>query len=158
MDNQIADAVVATGFGNAGQVCISTQRVVALDAIYGDLLDALKAKIGNIAAGDPLQEGTKMGPMIRQPNYEVGPEFVQRFCADDAANQRFFAASGHAGYALFDLAGYIHARIARAGIAQVDDIGLCTYAEPDRFYSFRRSTHRGEADYGRHVNAIALVG
>ena len=58
---------------------------------------------------------------------------------------------------MFDLPGYVAARLAAAGIATIEDVGLCTYAEPDRFYSYRRTTHRGEADYGRHVNAIALA-
>ncbi|HZO47789.1 MAG TPA: peptidoglycan editing factor PgeF [Xanthobacteraceae bacterium] len=96
------------------------------------------------------------GPMIRQPNYEVGPEFVDRFKADSAANQRFFAPSANSGHAMFDLAGYIAARLAAAGIRHVEDIGRCTYADPDTFYSYRRSVHRNEADYGRHINAIAL--
>lgn len=64
--NKVADAVVATGYGNAGQVCISTQRVIALDHIYPDLLEALKPKVEGIQAGNPLAEGTKMGPMIRE--------------------------------------------------------------------------------------------
>ena len=96
------------------------------------------------------------GPMIRQPNYEVGPEFVERFKADSAANQRFFTASKNDGHAMFDLAGYIMARLAAAGVGKVEDIGRCTYADPDTFYSYRRSVHRNEADYGRHINAIAL--
>ena len=58
---------------------------------------------------------------------------------------------------MFDLAGYVAARLAAAGIATVEDLGACTYADPDRFYSYRRMTHRGEADYGRHVNAIVLT-
>ena len=97
------------------------------------------------------------GPMIRQPNYEVGPEFVERFKADSAANQRFFAPSAKNGHAMFDLAGYIAARLSAAGIAQVEDIGRCTYADADVFYSYRRSVHRSESDYGRHINAIALA-
>src|SRR4051794_41060889 len=64
--NKAADAVVATGFANAGQVCISAQRVVALDQVYRDLLEVLKPRVEAIAAGNPLQEGTKMGPMIRE--------------------------------------------------------------------------------------------
>ena len=96
------------------------------------------------------------GPMIRQPNYEVGPEFVERFTADSAANARFFAPSGKSSHAMFDLAGYIAARLSAAGIRQVEDIGRCTYADADIFYSYRRSVHRNEADYGRHINAIAL--
>ena len=98
-----------------------------------------------------------LGPTIRQPNYEVGPEFVARFTEADPDNARFFAAAPNAGHALFDLAGYIADRIQRAGIVQFEDLGLCNYAEPERFFSFRRTTHRGEADYGRHVNAIALA-
>jgi polyphenol oxidase len=98
-----------------------------------------------------------LGPTISQPNYEVGPEFVERFISTDANNAQFFVASERRGHALFDLNGYIAARIQRAGIVNFEDLGLCTYAEPERFYSFRRSTHQSEADYGRHINAIALV-
>ena len=98
-----------------------------------------------------------LGPTIRQPNYEVGPEFVARFLAADADNARFFAPSDRAGHAMFDLAGYIAARLQRAGIGKFEDLGLCTYAEPARFFSYRRTTKLGEADYGRHINAIALI-
>jgi YfiH family protein len=98
-----------------------------------------------------------IGPTIRQPNYEVGPEMMAQFVAADALNARFFEPSARAGHALFDLPGYVAARLAAAGIVHVEDVGLCTYAQPERFYSFRRTTHRGEADYGRHINAIALI-
>src|SRR6476660_5456862 len=64
--NKVADAVVATGFANAGQVCISAQRVIAVEKIYRNLLDVLKPRVEGIAAGDPLKDGTKMGPMIRE--------------------------------------------------------------------------------------------
>jgi YfiH family protein len=96
------------------------------------------------------------GPMIRQPSYEVGADLVQRFVAADAGNARFFA-PGRPGHAMFDLPGYIAERLARAGVEQVEDLGLCTYADPARFYSYRRTTHRSEPDYGRHINAIALA-
>src|SRR5512135_3235524 len=79
-----------------------------------------------------------LGPTIRQPNYEVGPEFVARFLAADADNTRFFAPSEQAGYAMFDLAGYIADRIQRAGVAKFEDLALCTFAEPERFFSYRR--------------------
>ena len=98
-----------------------------------------------------------LGPTISQPNYEVGPEFVAGFTGENADNARFFAASPRAGHAMFDLPGYIADRIQRAGIVEFEDLGLCTYAEPERFYSFRRATHRSEPDYGRHINAIALA-
>ena len=98
-----------------------------------------------------------LGPMIRQPNYEVGPDLIARFAVEDPASHRFFAPADREGHALFDLAGYISARLTRAGVRQIEDVGLCTYGDAARFYSFRRTTHRAEPDYGRHVNAIALV-
>lgn len=97
------------------------------------------------------------GPMIHQPNYEVGPDLVERFMAADPANARFFA-PGRPGKSMFDLPGYVTARLNRLGLAAVDHIALCTYADPARFYSYRRTTHLNEPDYGRHVNAIALAG
>ncbi len=98
-----------------------------------------------------------LGPMIRQSNYEIGPDLIARFRAEDAASDRFFRPATRTDHALFDLPGYIAARLARAGIRHVEDLNLCTYADAERFFSFRRSTHRGEADYGRHVNAIVLT-
>ena len=98
-----------------------------------------------------------LGPTIRQPNYEVGPEFVVRFLAAGADNTRFFATSERAGHAMFDLAGYITDRVQSAGIVNFEDLGLCNYAEPERFFSYRRTTKQGEPDYGRHINAIALA-
>jgi polyphenol oxidase len=97
-----------------------------------------------------------LGPMIRQPSYEVGPEFVTRFKADDGANERFFQPAARPGHALFNLPGYLAARLAAAGVRRVEDLGHCTYADSARFFSFRRSTHHSEKDYGRHINAIAL--
>ena len=99
-----------------------------------------------------------LGPMIRQPNYEVGPEFLARFVAADSDNRRFFASSAREGHAMFDLPGFIASRLARAGVGNVEDLGACTYGDPARFFSYRRSTHRAEPDYGRHINAIALAG
>ena len=107
---------------------------------------------------DRARISVALGPTIRQANYEVGPEFVERFLAANVDNARFFGQSQRDGHAMFDLTGYIADRVARAGIASFEDLGLCTYAEPERFYSYRRTTQRGEPDYGRHVNAIALAG
>jgi YfiH family protein len=98
-----------------------------------------------------------LGPTIRQPNYEVGPEFVARFEAADPASLRFFTPSLREGHAMFDLPGFILARLGEAGIGRIEDVGHCTYADPARFFSYRRSTHVREPDYGRHVNAIALA-
>ena len=98
-----------------------------------------------------------LGPMIGQDNYEVGPDFIARFAAEDKASADFFRPAVREGHAHFDLAGYIAARLDRAGVRQIEDLELCTYAEPERFFSFRRTTHRAEPDYGRHINAIALA-
>src|SRR5690349_12450377 len=120
------------------------------------VIEATAAAMERLGA-DRTRITAALGPTIRQPNYEVGPEFVERFLAADSANSRFFAPSQRAGHAMFDLTGYIAERVRRAGIVQFEDLGLCTYADPERFFSYRRTTLRGEPDYGRHVNAIALV-
>jgi YfiH family protein len=98
-----------------------------------------------------------VGPTISQDAYEVGPEFVERFLADDPGNDRFFrAAVEKPGHAMFDLPGYILARLTAAGIGLAEPFGLCTYADEERFYSYRRATNRGEPDYGRQISAIAI--
>jgi hypothetical protein len=122
---------------------------------FTGVIEAVIAAMEKLGA-DRARIVAALGPTIRQPNYEVGPEFVERFLAADRDNARFFAASPRAGHAMFDLPGYIAARMQHAGIMHYEDLGLCNYAEPDRFFSYRRTTKNGEADYGRHVNAIAL--
>ena len=111
-------------------------------------MEKLGAERSNIAVA--------LGPTIRQANYEVGPEFIAGFLEADSDNARFFTEGARADRAMFDLTGYIADRVQRAGIVKFEDLGLCTYAEPGRFYSFRRSTHLSEPDYGRHISAIAL--
>lgn len=122
---------------------------------FTGVIEATIAAMEKLGA-DRANISAVLGPTIRQPNYEVGPEFVERFVTADKDNARFFAPSERADHALFDLTGYIAMRVERAGIADFEDLDLCTYADDARFYSYRRSTHRAEPDYGRHVNAIAL--
>lgn len=98
-----------------------------------------------------------LGPTIGRDAYEVGPEFVAQFREQDEANGRFFRPSARAGHALFDLPAYIGARLAAAGVGEYVDLALCTYSDEDSFFSYRRATHRGEADYGRLISAIALT-
>jgi YfiH family protein len=124
-------------------------------ALEGVLEAAIEALLALGAARDRL--AAALGPMIRQPNYEVGPEFVARFAAAAGGNRNFFKPGERAGHALFDLAGYIAARLRRNGIRHIEDTGRCTYGSPAEFFSYRASCHRGEPDYGRHVNAIALA-
>jgi YfiH family protein len=96
-----------------------------------------------------------VGPCIGQSSYEVDPAFRERFLAEAAGNDRFFS-DGPAGKPQFDLTGYLVHRLLAAGVPEVEALRLDTYADPGRFYSYRRSTHRGEADYGRQLSAIAL--
>lgn len=96
-----------------------------------------------------------VGPCIAQASYEVDRGFVERFCADDPANQRYFA-GGTPGHAQFDLEGYVTGRLESAGIGAVERLGRDTYPDPARFYSFRRATHLGEPDYGRQISLIGL--
>jgi polyphenol oxidase len=96
-----------------------------------------------------------IGPTISQSAYEVGPEFLDRFRAEDPDNTRFFA-SGSGDRMLFDLPGYGLSRLRRAGIGRAEWTGHCTYNDPVRFYSYRRTTHAGEADYGRLISTIRL--
>jgi YfiH family protein len=98
-----------------------------------------------------------LGPSISQPNYEVGPEFVERFVREDDINRHYFAPSPRAGHAMFDLNLYTVDRLRKAGV-RAEQLGRCTYAEEDLFFSYRRSTHRGEPDYGRLISAIVLEG
>jgi YfiH family protein len=96
-----------------------------------------------------------IGPCIARASYEVDEGFARRFEADDPANERFFA-EGRAGHFQFDLEAYVAHRIAAAGVPRVAMLGLDTYADEARFFSFRRATHRGEPGYGRQISIIAL--
>lgn len=96
-----------------------------------------------------------VGPCIAQQSYEVDDAFRDRFCTGDAGNEGFFLA-GREGHYQFDLEGYVADRLMAAGIATVERLGLDTYAAPDRFFSYRRATHRGEPAYGREISLIGV--
>ncbi len=96
-----------------------------------------------------------VGPLIRQASYEVGAEFVARFATADPDHARFFVPSMRAGHAMFDLGGFIRMRLERTGVGLIDDTGIDTYPD-ERFFSYRRSVHRKEPDYGRQIHAIVL--
>jgi YfiH family protein len=96
-----------------------------------------------------------IGPTISQRAYEVGPDFLQAFVGDDPDAARFFA-NGTDGRYQFDLPSYGLHRLRRAGVGQARWTGHCTYADPARFYSYRRTTHANQADYGRLIATIRL--
>lgn len=98
-----------------------------------------------------------LGPTISAAAYEVGPEFIERFKGENATYARFFHASERPAHALFDLPAFIAHKAQEAGIGRFIDLGLCTYGDEARFYSYRRTTHRQEADYGRLISAVALA-
>ena len=98
-----------------------------------------------------------VGPCIGRDSYEVGPEFPAPFLAQDAGYERFFKKSPRAGHFIFDLAGYLLARLARAEVA-ASATGHDTLAAPEDFFSYRRNTLQGVRDYGRGLSAIALRG
>ena len=96
-----------------------------------------------------------VGPCIGQASYEVDESFRMQFLRQDRDNERFFE-PGRGGKPHFDLEAYVVHRLIAAGVGEVEALNLDTYADSDRFYSYRRATHRGEADYGRQLSAIAI--
>lgn len=110
-------------------------------------MEALGADRANIACA--------IGPCIAQKSYEVDESFFLRFAEADAANERFFAGGKPAHYQ-FDIEGYVAARLAAFGITRIECLGQDTYAQPDRFFSYRRSCHKGENGYGGQMALIGL--
>jgi copper oxidase (laccase) domain-containing protein len=98
-----------------------------------------------------------IGPCISQKAYEVGPEFQLRFVSADPGNVRFFTRSLRSDHWQFDLSAYAAQRLKRAGVESVEILDACTYAREDEFFSYRRTTHRKEPDYGRELSAIMLA-
>ncbi len=123
----------------------------------GALHGVLEATIAAMVALGATPAGIRavIGPTISQPAYEVGPEFVEGFLANDPDNARFFA-GGTGDRAQFDLPAYGLHRLRAAGLHHATWTRHCTYSDADRFYSYRRSNHLGEADYGRLLSAIRL--
>jgi copper oxidase (laccase) domain-containing protein len=107
----------------------------------------LGADISNIKA--------VVGPCISQKNYEVGEEFLETFLLEDQYNMRFFA-NGKANKYHFDLPGFCLHALRNAGVSNPEWTGHCTYEDSDKFYSYRKSTHLGEPDYGRLISVITL--
>jgi YfiH family protein len=124
----------------------------AVDGVLDSTVDAmaaLGAQRGRIVAG--------IGPTIGPESYEVGPEFPDRVAAGPLAADGFFRPAARDGHFLFDLPGYVRARLQRAGVGQAEWIAEDTVPDATRFFSYRRATHRGEGDYGRLLAAIALM-
>lgn len=122
-------------------------------ALYGVLENTIEAMITLGARREGIR--AVLGPSISSANYEVGPEYVARFIDQDPAYAAFFRPSPKPDHAMFDLPALTLKRLTDAGV-EAASLGLCTYADPQRFYSYRRTTHAGEPDYGRLLSAIAI--
>lgn len=168
-DRPRADAMVTATPGLAlGVLTADCQPVLFADARAGvigaahagwrgaldGVLEATVAAMEDLgAARDHIT--AVIGPSISQAAYEVGPEFIEDFIAEDPDNARFFA-NGRDGRYQFDLPGFGLHRLRCAGVGQAEWTRHCTYEDAARFYSYRRATHAGEADYGRLVSTIRL--
>jgi YfiH family protein len=136
-----AGVVGAAHAGWKGALCgVTDATLLAMEAL-GASRDRIRAAIG---------------PCIARASYEVDDAFQRHFESDDPANERFFA-PGRPDHAQFDLEAYVAHRLAAAGVCTVEAMGMDTYAAEDRFYSFRRATHRGEPGYGRQISIIGIA-
>ena len=161
MVTQVADLALAVSSADCSPVLFASPGVIGAAhagwrGALGGVIEATIAAM--IALGARRQDiRASIGPTISQRNYEVGAEVRASFVDKNTAYGRFFSPSERDGFFLFDLPGLIAHRLGAAGIAAQDDVGLCTYGDEERFFSYRRMTHRGESDYGRHIHGIALA-
>ncbi len=170
--NPKADAMVTDRAGIAlgiltadcAPVLLADCDAHVIGAAHAGWSGALSGVIESVVAGmehlgaNRVRIHAAIGPCIGQSAYEVGPEFEARFRAADPANARFFTgAPVRAGHFQFDLAAYVADRLHKAGVESVDLLDLCTYSRGDAFFSYRRTTHRKEPDYGRELSAIILT-
>jgi len=106
---------------------------------------------------EPRRIRAAIGPAISQGAYEVGEDYKAQFLAQEPESEAFFVTDEGSGEPHFDLPGYVAERLARTGVGETLDLGLCTYYDETRLFSYRRSQHHGEDDYGRQISAIVLA-
>lgn len=170
-DNREADALVTTTPGLAigvstadcGPVLFADAKAGVIGAAHSGWKGAVTGILENTivameAIGARRSRITAvLGPMISQNAYEVGPEFKKRFVNQRPENSSFFRASERPQHHYFDLPSFILGSLSGSGIGRYRSLDLCTYGDEERFYSYRRTTHRGEPDYGRLISAIVLT-
>ena len=122
---------------------------------FGGVIAGVVAAMEQLGA-DRNAVRAAIGPCIGQESYEVGPEFEARFGAADPTTRRFFVPSPRPNHWRFDLEAYVASRLHDAGVMTVEPLSVDTYTHPEKFFSFRRTTHRNESDYGRQLSAIML--
>ncbi len=160
----LATATPALALGvtgaDCGMILFADPKAAVVGACHAGWKGALSGVIeATIAAMEKLGARradtiVALGPTIGPASYEVGPEFFAQFLAQASDHARFFSASAKPEHKMFDLPGFIGSRVERAGVGAFENLGLDTYADEARFYSYRRTTHRKEPDYGRLVSAI----
>jgi len=154
--------MIAIGTADCGPVLFADGKAGVIGAAHagwrGALAGVLEATIEAMVDKGARRSRivATLGPTISAANYEVGDTMMEEFRAADAANQQWFSPAQREGHAMFDLPGYIVARLEASGIGHAAALNLCTDGNPDRFFSYRRTTHRGETDYGRMLAAIVL--
>jgi len=142
-------------------VLLADPRAGVVGAAHAGWKGAIGGVVASVVAAmeglgaDRARIAAAIGPCIGRASYEVDDGFLARFVADDPANERFFLA-GRAGHHQFDIEAYVASRLAEAGVRRIQTLGLDTYADEDRFFSYRRATHRGEPGYGRQIALIGL--
>lgn len=142
MADATAGVVAAAHAGWRGATAGITDQAIAA-------MISLGASVDRIAAA--------VGPCIARASYEVDHAFADRLLEEDSGNERFLG-DGPRGNPHFDLEAYVVARLAAAGVRRIEAMGLDTYALEDRYYSYRRATHRIEPTYGRQISLIGLAG
>lgn len=163
MATSVPNLALAITTADCGPVLFADPHMNIIGAAHAGWRGALTGVLeGTIAAMEKLGARREkivavLGPTISQPAYEVGGDFQSRFIAANADYEKFFQPSANAGHAMFDLPGFIGMRLEAAGIGEFANLGLCTYSHEEQFFSYRRTTHRGEPDYGRLISAITLV-
>jgi polyphenol oxidase len=154
-------ALGVTG-ADCGMILFADQRARVIGAAHAGWKGALG---GVVEATVTAMEGlgatrgeivAALGPCIGPRSYEVGPEFVATFETAGDDTVRYFSPSRRDGHSMFNLNAYIAERAARAGVGRFEDLGLDTYSDERRFFSYRRATHRKEPDYGRLLSVIVM--
>jgi YfiH family protein len=163
----LVTATPGLGLGVTGADCgmvlfadSKTRVIAAAHAGWkGALTGVLEATLEAMEALGASRASTVavLGPAIAQKSYEVGADFASQFVTASSSYGQFFVASARDGHYMFDLPGFIAMQLRRGGIGSFQDLARDTYAEPDCFYSYRRSVHKNEPDYGRQIAAIALI-
>lgn len=155
-------ALGVTG-ADCGMILFADQKAGVIGAAhagwqgaFGGVLEATLTCMESLGA-KRVDITAVLGPTIGAKSYETGPEFQARFIAADASYAGFFKPAPRDGHAMFDLPGFIGHRLRAAGVGTFEDLALDTYSDEARFFSYRRTTHRKEPDYGRLISAIVLT-